>query len=154
MLQPPCTYLQNLPARRRVHTLMRKSVVVRTPSDDSKHHFDFHLLPRHSVSQPSAKFLLLILQSLKGTLVQTVGPHTVCIPGGRNGNLLQYSCLEKSHGQRSLAGYSSWGHKESDMTEHMLARTRYIRVRRPKTRFSRDSTTSQLDDPKKISQSL
>ena len=24
----------------------------------------------------------------------------------------------KSHGQRSLAGYSSWGHKESDMTEH------------------------------------
>ena len=23
----------------------------------------------------------------------------------------------KSHGQRSLAGYSMWGHKESDMTE-------------------------------------
>ena len=23
----------------------------------------------------------------------------------------------KSHGQRSLAGYSSWGRKESDMTE-------------------------------------
>ena len=23
----------------------------------------------------------------------------------------------KSHGQRSLAGYSPWGHKESDMTE-------------------------------------
>ena len=22
------------------------------------------------------------------------------------------------HGQRSLAGYSPWGHKESDMTEH------------------------------------
>ena len=27
------------------------------------------------------------------------------------------SCLENPHGQRSLAGYSSWGHKESDMTE-------------------------------------
>ena len=27
------------------------------------------------------------------------------------------SCLEKSHGQRSLAGYSPKGHKESDMTE-------------------------------------
>jgi len=26
----------------------------------------------------------------------------------------------KSHGQRSLAGYSPWGHKESDMTEHSL----------------------------------
>ena len=35
-----------------------------------------------------------------------------------NDNLLQYSCLEKSHGQRSLAGYSPWSCKESDMTEH------------------------------------
>ena len=26
--------------------------------------------------------------------------------------------LGKSHGQRSLAGYSPWGHKESDTTEH------------------------------------
>ena len=26
----------------------------------------------------------------------------------------------KSHGQRSLAGYSPWGHKESDMTEHVV----------------------------------
>ena len=25
---------------------------------------------------------------------------------------------QKSHGQRSLVGYSRWGHKESDMTEH------------------------------------
>ena len=38
---------------------------------------------------------------------------------GGNGNLLQYSSLEKSHGhgkssvhgQRSLVGYSPWGHK-------------------------------------------
>ena len=29
---------------------------------------------------------------------------------------LQYSCLENPHGQRSLAGYSPWGRKESDMT--------------------------------------
>ena len=29
-------------------------------------------------------------------------------PGGGNGNPLQYSCLGNSHGQRSLAGYSSW----------------------------------------------
>ena len=27
------------------------------------------------------------------------------------------SCLEKSHGQRSLVGYSPWGGKESDTTE-------------------------------------
>ena len=38
-------------------------------------------------------------------------------PGGGYGNPLQYSCLENPHGQRSLAGYIPWGHKESDMTE-------------------------------------
>ena len=26
---------------------------------------------------------------------------------------------EKSHGQRSLMGYSPWGHKESDTTERL-----------------------------------
>ena len=38
-------------------------------------------------------------------------------PGGGNGNLLQCSWGGKSHGQRSLAGYSPWGLKESDMNE-------------------------------------
>ena len=32
-------------------------------------------------------------------------------PGERNGNPLQYSCPGKSHGRRSLANYSPWGHK-------------------------------------------
>ena len=40
-------------------------------------------------------------------------------PGGGHGNPLQYSCLENPHGQRSLAGYSSWGHKEPDTTERL-----------------------------------
>ena len=39
------------------------------------------------------------------------------IPGEGHGNPLQYSCLENPHGQSSLAGYSPWGRKESDMTE-------------------------------------
>ena len=39
------------------------------------------------------------------------------IPEGGHGNLHQYSCLENSHGQRRLAGYSPWGRKESDLTE-------------------------------------
>ena len=43
-------------------------------------------------------------------------------PGGGHGNPLQYSCLENSHGQRSLVGYSPWGLKESYMTER-LSRT-------------------------------
>ena len=29
----------------------------------------------------------------------------------------------KSHGQRSLAGHSPWGHKESDTTEHTCIKT-------------------------------
>ncbi|CAI9175329.1 unnamed protein product [Rangifer tarandus platyrhynchus] len=31
-------------------------------------------------------------------------------PGGGHGNPLQYSCLKNPHGQRSLVGYSPWGH--------------------------------------------
>ena len=34
--------------------------------------------------------------------------------GGGHGNPLCYSCLEIPHGQRSLVGHSSWGHKESN----------------------------------------
>ena len=40
-------------------------------------------------------------------------------PGRGYGNLLQYSCLENSHGQRNLAGYRSWDCKELDMTEQL-----------------------------------
>ena len=31
----------------------------------------------------------------------------------------QYSYLENPHGQRSLAGYSTWGRAESDTTERL-----------------------------------
>ena len=40
-------------------------------------------------------------------------------PGEGNGNPLQYSCLGNLMNRRSLAGYSPWGQKESDMPEHM-----------------------------------
>ena len=40
-------------------------------------------------------------------------------PGGGHGNPLQYSCLENPLGQRSLADYSPWGHKESDTAERL-----------------------------------
>ena len=45
------------------------------------------------------------------------------IPGFRksaaegHGTPLQYSCPEDPHGQRSVAGYSLWGSKESDTAE-------------------------------------
>ena len=50
-----------------------------------------------------------------GNLASTPGSERYL--GEGNGNPLQYSCLENPHGQRSLAGYSAWGHKELDMTE-------------------------------------
>ena len=38
-------------------------------------------------------------------------------PRRGHGNPLQYSCLKNPHGQKSMAAYSPWGCKESDMTE-------------------------------------
>ena len=40
-------------------------------------------------------------------------------PGRGHDNPLQYSCLENPQGQRSLEGYSLWGHKELDMAEQL-----------------------------------
>ena len=41
-------------------------------------------------------------------------------PGEGNGNPLRYSCLGNlMNRERSLAGYSPWGCKESDMTERL-----------------------------------
>ena len=37
--------------------------------------------------------------------------------GGENGNLLQYFCLGNPM-DRNLVGYSLWGCKELDVTEH------------------------------------
>ena len=52
-------------------------------------------------------------------------------PGGGHGNPLQYSCLENPHGQRSLAGYSPWGHWES-MTEQLSTAHPYLIISGPK----------------------
>ena len=42
----------------------------------------------------------------KDPLEKEMQPTPVLLPG-------------KSHGRRSLVGYSPWGHKESDMTERL-----------------------------------
>ena len=44
-------------------------------------------------------------------------------PGGGNGNPLQYSCLQNHPGQKSLAGYSLQGRKESNTAEHDTVKT-------------------------------
>ena len=57
------------------------------------------------------------------TLVQSLGWEDP-LEEGMATHLLQYSCLENPHGQRSLAGYSPWGCKESDTTEQLSTHTR------------------------------
>ena len=44
-------------------------------------------------------------------------PGSGSSPGEGNDSPLQYSCLEKFPGQRSLTGYSPWGCKEWDTTK-------------------------------------
>ena len=57
------------------------------------------------------------------------------IPWRRNGNLLQYSCLAESRGQRSLAGYTVCGVTKSTRTERLSAHTltRYTHTHVPHT---------------------
>ena len=45
-------------------------------------------------------------------------PESGRFPGKGNGKPLQYSCLENPMDRGAWQGYSPWGVKESDMTEH------------------------------------
>ena len=56
-------------------------------------------------------------------------------PGGGNGSLLRYSCLENPMDNRSLAGYSLWDCKESDMTESIEDACRLLRTSRNESIF-------------------
>ena len=47
-------------------------------------------------------------------------PGTERSSGGGNGTLLQYSCQEKFHEQRSLTVSSPWDHQESDTMSHWV----------------------------------
>ena len=85
---------------------------------------------QHLLSVPQSPFLSMISLFLATLLwgssaVKNPPAHAgdaVSIPGSvrfpreGNGNPFQYFLPEKSHGQRSLAGYSPWDCKESDMT--------------------------------------
>ena len=44
-------------------------------------------------------------------------------PGEGNGNLLQHSFLENSMDRGAWAGYSPWGHKESDTADRPSTHT-------------------------------
>ena len=59
------------------------------------------------------------MQEMQETWVQSLSWEDS--PGEENGNPLKYFLPGKFHGQWSLEGYSPWGHKESDTTEHTHA---------------------------------
>ena len=65
-------------------------------------------------------------------------------PGGGYGNPLHYSCLENPHGQRSLAGYSPWGHKESDTTEQISIAQ--CNIKRPEKDKSETKMVKEKDE--------
>ena len=78
--------------------------------------FTFHLLSIYSAFYPFPQWLRwsrIRLQYGRPGFDPWVGRSA----GGGHSNPLQDSCLENSHGQKSLAGYSPWGRKESDRTE-------------------------------------
>ena len=66
-------------------------------------------------------------------------PGSGRFPGEGNGKRLQYFRLGKSHGQRSLVGYSPWGRKQSDVTEQALTHRRGW-MRKWKRKEDRDQT--------------
>ena len=55
------------------------------------------------------------LPAIQGTKVQCLGWEDPC--GEGNSNLTLVFLPGEFHRQRSLVGYSPWGHKESDMTD-------------------------------------
>ena len=73
-------------------------------------------------TQPVASQVALVVKNLPVMEETYLGliPGLGRSPGGGHGNPLQYSYLENPHGQRSLRGYSPWGHKESDTTKHSV----------------------------------
>ena len=50
-------------------------------------------------------------------------PGSGSSPGGGHGNLLPVFLLAESHEQRSLMGYSPWGHKETRLKQLSTTKT-------------------------------
>ena len=66
-------------------------------------------------------------------------PQSGRFPGRRNGNL-----PGESHGQRSLAGCSLWGHKESDMTEVTYYIHVHIKLKKKKKQKEIKTTVGKI----------
>ena len=57
-----------------------------------------------------------------------IGEYTYTNPRRRKWQPIPVFLPGKSHGPRSLAGYSPWGHKESDATEQLNNNDIYTNV--------------------------
>ena len=57
-------------------------------------------------------------------------------PGGGKWQPTPVFLPERSHGQRSLVGYSPWGHKELDMTEQLSKQATALQVLLPIKKIS------------------
>ena len=73
-------------------------------------------LKEESVEAKLKKFLMN-----SKVLSTSISPWVGTIPRRREWLPTPVFLPEKSHGRRSLAGYSPWGLKESDMTEQLSA---------------------------------
>ena len=96
-----------------------------------------HPLLSPSLPAPNPSKHQSLFQCQVGLLRQTrwLRQLRICLQCGRTGfhpwvgeiswriacNPFQYSCLKNPHGSGSLAGYSPWGHKESDITGQLKA---------------------------------
>ena len=69
-----------------------------------KHKLRDSLVAQTVKNLPAVKETWVRSLSREDPLEKEMATHPVFLPG-------------KSHGRRSLAGYSPWGHKESDMTQ-------------------------------------
>ena len=63
------------------------------------------------------------MQEMQEMQEMVFDPWVGKIPWSRKWQPTPVFLSEKSHGQRSLAGYSPWGGKESDMTERLNTHT-------------------------------
>ena len=103
-------------------------------SANNTHLYVQYLISANLVSKKRVLFKLIFLRLKRGSrwlsgksLPANAGdtgyagsiPGSGRSPGGRNDNPLQYSRLEKFHGQKSLVGYSPWGRR----VRHNWART-------------------------------
>ena len=68
-------------------------------------------------------------------------------PGGGHSHPLQYRCLEKPHGQRSLAGYSVWSCQESGTTEATQHTHTPYKQGLPRWLKGKDHLPSRRQDP-------